>query len=91
MIVTLSEMKKYLRVDFADDNKVIRTLISSAEDICRDILRADSLDKYTDNENVRVAVMYAVAYLYEHREEADHHELMLTLRAILSGIREEAF
>jgi hypothetical protein len=70
---------------------VIRTLISSAEDICRDILRADSLDKYTDNENVRVAVMYAVAYLYEHREEADHHELMLTLRAMLSGIREEAF
>jgi hypothetical protein len=35
--------------------------------------------------------MYAVAYLYEHREEADHHELMLTLRAMLSGIREEAF
>jgi uncharacterized phage protein (predicted DNA packaging) len=91
MIVTLSEMKKYLRVDFADDNKVIRTLISSAEDICRNILRADSLDEYTDNENVRVAVMYAVAYLYEHREEADHHELMLTLRAMLSGIREEAF
>jgi uncharacterized phage protein (predicted DNA packaging) len=91
MIVTLSEMKKYLRVDFADDNKVIRTLISSAEDICRNILRADSLDEYTDNENVRVAVMYAVAYLYEHREEADHQELMLTLRALLSEIREEAF
>jgi uncharacterized phage protein (predicted DNA packaging) len=91
MIVKLSEMKKYLRVDFADDNKVIRTLISSAEDICRNILRADSLDEYTDNENVRVAVMYAVAYLYEHREEADHQELMLTLRALLSEIREEAF
>lgn len=35
--------------------------------------------------------MYTVAYLYEHREEADHHELMLTLRSLLFGIRQEGF
>ena len=39
-------------------------------------------------ETLRVAVLYAVAYLYEHREEADHHALMLTLRSILFAIRE---
>jgi len=38
-----------------------------------------------------VAVLYAAAYLYEHREEADHHAMMLTLRALLSGSRKEAF
>ena len=37
------------------------------------------------------AILYAVAYLYEHREEADHHELTLTLRSLLFGIREAAF
>ena len=39
-------------------------------------------------ELLRVAILYAVAYLYEHREEADHHALMMTLRNILCAIRE---
>ncbi len=36
----------------------------------------------------RVAILYALGYLYEHRDEADHHALMLTLRSILSAVRE---
>ena len=36
-------------------------------------------------------MLYTIAYLYEHREEADHHDLALTLRALLFGIREAAF
>ena len=39
-------------------------------------------------ETLRVAVLYALGYLFEHREEADHHALMLTLRSLLFGIRE---
>ena len=39
-------------------------------------------------ETLRVAVLYALGYLFEHREEADHHELTLTLRSLLFGIRE---
>ena len=39
-------------------------------------------------ELLRVAILYAVAYLYEHREEADHHGLVLTLRNLLFAIRE---
>ncbi len=37
---------------------------------------------------MRVAILYSLAYLYEHREEADHKELTLTLRSILFSIRE---
>ena len=37
---------------------------------------------------MRVAVLYALGYLYEHREEADHHGLVLTLRSLLFPIRE---
>ena len=36
----------------------------------------------------RVAILYALGYLYEHRDEADHHALKLTLRSILSAVRE---
>ena len=39
-------------------------------------------------ETLRVAVLYAVGYLYEHREEADHHDLVLTLRCLLFALRE---
>ena len=39
----------------------------------------------------RIAVLYAAAYLYEHREQADHGELVQTLRSLLFGIRKEVF
>ena len=39
-------------------------------------------------EILRMGILYAVGYLYEHREEADHHDLTLTLRNLLFSIRE---
>lgn len=41
-------------------------------------------------ETMKVAVLYAVGYMFEHREEADHHALVLTLRSILFAVREGA-
>ena len=91
MIVSLNEMKQYLRVDFDDDDPIITALITGAEKLCADILRADSPDALAQVDGGKVAVMYAVAYFYEHREEADHHALALTLRSLLFGSRKEAF
>lgn len=51
-------------------------------------------DLYTEEELeqvrsvMKVAVLYALGYLFEHREEADHHTLTLTLRSVLFAIRE---
>ena len=39
-------------------------------------------------EILRVGVFYTLGYLYEHREEADHHDLVMTLRNLLFSIRE---
>ena len=91
MVVTLKEMKNYLRVDSDEDNGLIRCLIASAERLCMDILRTDDPSELKNAENGKTAVMYTVAYLYEHREEADHHALTLTLRALLFGSRKEGF
>ena len=90
MIVTLEEMKQYLRVDFDDDDSLIETLITSATRLCMDITRQNE-DVFEGSENAKPAVYYAVAYLYERREEADHHALTLTLRSLLFGSRKEAF
>ncbi len=40
---------------------------------------------------IRTAVLYSLGYLYEHREEADHHDLVMTLRNLLSSVREGVF
>ena len=50
---------------------------------------AYSLDEIIQiRELLKVAILYAVGYLYEHREEADHHSLMMTLRNLLFAVRE---
>ncbi len=92
MIVSREEMKEYLRVSFEDEDDLIDGLIETAEGICMDVARAaDEAALAEDLERSKTAVMYTVAYLYEHREEADHSALMLTLRSLLSGIRREGF
>lgn len=90
MIVSLDEMKQYLRVDYEDDDDFIENAISSAESLCADIARM-SIEKLSEQPIAKIAVLYAVAYLYEHREDADHHALTISLRSLLFGIREEGF
>ena len=79
MIVTLDEMKDYLRVDFDDD-----------DELCADISRL-SQDELESIPSSKIAVMYAVAYLYEHREDADYHQLAISLRSLLEGVRRSVF
>ena len=90
-MVTLEEMKQYLRVDFDDDDSLIEGLIAGAVKLCADICRLDDAEGLAEIENSRTAVLYAVAYLYEHREEADHHQLTLSLRALLFSSHEGGF
>ena len=92
MLVTLAEAKEYLRVDFDDDNTFIEHLISSAQRLCMDIVRVDDEQTFeADYRDAKIAILYSIGYLYEHREEADHHQLTMTLRSLLFGMRKEAF
>lgn len=64
------------------------------EDIDSDKPWADTYNK-AEIEDVRSklkpAILYALAYMYEHREEADHHELTLSLRSLLFSEHEGGF
>lgn len=90
MVVSLEEMKQYLRVDFGDDDGFITNALRSAESLCADIARL-SAEEFSKTQTAKIAVMYAVAYLYEHREDADHHALTLSLRSLLEGVRRSKF
>ena len=105
-LISLDEAKMYLRVDSADEDAVISSLLSASCNLCADVARltADQwadIDsgkvrstRYTDaelrhvRETMKVAILYAFGYLFVHREDADHHDLTLTLRSLLFGIRE---
>ena len=99
-LISLEEAKGYLRVDTADEDAMIGILISAAERLCADVARLsdekwEAVSSDTEDasllpirETMKVAILYALGYLFEHREEADHHELVLTLRSILFAIRE---
>lgn len=91
MIVTIEEMKNYLRVDFDDDDKLLEHFINTAQKLCMDVARINEEVDFSKEENSKIAVMYACAYLYENREDANHKELTITLRALLFGIRKEGF
>lgn len=87
MIVSLETAKNYLRVDFDDDDALIEQFISMAEQLCADTLRKE----LTATSLNIVAVLFAVAYLYEHREDPDMNALTRNVRYILMTDREVAF
>lgn len=91
MQISLDTAKTYLRVDSSDEDDLIEKMIASSQKICLDVLRMEESELPEDSPETDIAMMYALAYMYEHREEADYKELLLTLRCILFGSRREVF
>ena len=91
MIVSVKEMKNYLRVDFDDDDVLLSDLIEQGQQICMDVARITDEDEFEDLQGTKIAVQYAAAYLYEYREKADHHQLVMDLRSLLFGVRKPGF
>ena len=91
MVVTLEEMKNYLRVDFDDDDALLDGIIVQSQQICMDVARFTDQEEFEKQPVSKIAVMYAVAYLYERREDADHKALTVGLRALLFCIRTPGF
>ena len=104
-LISLDEARTYLRVDSADEDAMIASLILSAGVLVRDVGRIteetwsnvnaapaenDGAELISLRAIVRVAMLYTLGYLFEHREEADHHDLALTLRSLLFSVREGA-
>ena len=91
MTVSVKEVKKFLRVDHNEEDALIRSFIYAAEALCLDILRTEDKTVLKSAKNAKIAVLYAIAYFYEHREEADYKALTISLRALLFGSRKEEF
>lgn len=87
MPVTLDEAKEYLKVEYNEEDELIQSLIQSAQQLCEDVLRGP-----LDNDPVvKIAVLYAVGYLFENRISPNFTELTTMLKYILSSRRREVF
>ena len=91
MQVTLEKAKNYLRVDSSDDDALIKSLITTAETLVRDISRMSDEELAPFAEIIKIAELYVIAYLYEHREEANHKNLTETVKYLLFPVRKEVF
>ena len=59
MIVTVEEMKNYLRIDFEDDDSLLANFIAAAKKQCMDILRTDDEADLDTAQNGKIAVMFS--------------------------------
>ena len=87
-MMTLAEVKNYLRVDHAEDDSLILSLMDTAKKLVKDVGRMDEQAFTVNEETTRQAMLYTISYLYENRNTADFHKLTLTLRSLLFAQRE---
>ena len=87
-LISLPETKNYLRVDHTEDDKLILSLIDTAQRLVMDVGPMNETQLAENEETSRQAMLYTVSYLYENRNTADYHALTLTLRALLFAQRE---
>ena len=92
MLVSLAEVKQYLRVTYDDDDVLLEQLLTTAQELCMAVARLEGSEEENAGANqLRIGILYAVAYLYERREEADHKQMLFTIRALLFAAHEGGF
>jgi len=85
LVLTLEEVKLYLKVDGDEDNTLITDLIGAAEELCQDILRFP-LTEFTEvPETVKQALLYAIG------EAVDMKALIEFMTRLLFAYRREGW
>lgn len=85
-MIGLDLVKTYLKVEHDEEDALLLNLLATSRQLCEDILREQG-----KSEVLQTAILYGVAYLYEHREEANHKELKESLYHLLLADRKEVF
>lgn len=91
MVVTLEEVKLYLKIDGDEDDTLITDLINAAEELCQDILRFP-LTEFTEVPGtVKQALLYAIGNIYELREAVNMKALIEVMTRLLFAYRQEGW
>ena len=91
MVITLEEVKLYLRVEGDAEDTLITSFIFTAEELCEGILRYSLPELSVIPETVKQAVLYAVAQFYEERDKVDMKAVLEVMKNLLFGYRKESW
>lgn len=89
MVVSLEDIKLYLRVDGEEENTLISTFINVSEDLVEGILRYPLEEFEIVPEIIKQAIMYSVANMYEKREDYDAKEVIDIMTKLLFSYRKD--
>lgn len=89
MVVSLEDVKLYLRVDGDDEDTLIVTFINVSEDLVEGILRYPLSEFEVVPDIVKQVVMYSVANMYEKREDYDSKEVIDIMTKLLFSYRKD--
>ena len=87
-MVTLEDAKKYLKIDYGDEDSLVSDFIETAENLVKSVGRLTDEQISSNDPTVKTAVLFTVGYLYDNRTNPDYHKLTLSLRSILFAHRE---
>lgn len=100
MVISLEEVKLYLRIDGDEEDTLITHFILSAEEICEDILRFPLTDFVEVPKVVIQTILYCVANMYEKREGSYYYlknesgsitETVQVMTYMLANLRKESW
>lgn len=91
-MVGLEEANIYLKLESNEEDTLVSSFQKTSTKLCLDILRKPLSETQTiEGGLLQTAILYGVAYLYEHRESANHKELKETLYHLLLADRKDVF
>lgn len=89
MVISLDEVKVYLRVDGDSEDALITSFICTAQEMCEGILRYPLDDLEVVPESIKQAICYGVACFYEQREKIDTSDVLDVMKRLLFAHRKE--
>lgn len=90
-MLPLEEVKLYLRIDGDEEDTLIVSFLTTAQELCEGILRFPLSEFEELPETVKQALLYAVAAMYEKREGVDIKETLDVLKRLLFAYRRESW
>lgn len=90
-MLSLEEVKLYLRIDGDEEDTLIASFLDTAQELCEGILRFPLSEFEKLPETVKQALLYAVAAMYEKREGASIKEILDVLKRLLFAYRKESW
>ena len=90
-LLTLQEVKNFLRIDCDEDDALLSSLIITSRILVEDIIRSPIIEIETLPEPIKQAMLILIATLYEERQVSNNQKEGLSIIDTLDLVRKLLF